>query len=294
MSNAPPLHLHTGSTVVNPPPRQQPQIGGLLEYHRDLLNEFGEPVDSQALESGRNVAHVDLVDPLLDDQRVRAARPGLVLLAYALPDVHPFTTTAAYVNWRLGNQAASFAVSEQGLAAPFSALRFASAYGATGQHRSVVLAVLEQTTLPNRDPLVADNHLVDSGALLVFDVEATPGAGGPPRQLAVDQVRSQDPPEACGHRLEHAAGGRPGATLLVDGPWAGHETPRGDGVELQRTPPGTYCTSMWLALAEHHAEWAERYETVILHDTDPRSGSCASAVLRSTAAASGPDQGPSR
>jgi len=252
------LAVAGGTTVLNPPASDIPDIRGLKEYNADLLADFDE---RNTVDSPPRITHVGLVDLLLAGGGAQA-RPDLVVLAYALPDVHPFVTTSAYLNWKLGNEAASFAVSEQGLLAPFSAVRIASAYGS----RSFALAVLEQTALPNDDPLVRDNDLVDSGALLYF------GEG----RLGVDAVRTADTVRECRDGVEPAASGR---TLVVDGPWVRHSLV--DGADGYRAPEGTYCTSVWLALADRHADWESRYDTVILHDTDPRSGRCASLVLRS-------------
>lgn len=291
------LRLRGGSTVIDPPGNGPPEIEGLLEYHRDLLASFGERDDPETFAAGRNVTYADLVDRLLAGDAPAAGAPDLVLLAYALPDVHPFTTTAAYANWRMGNAANSFAVSEQGLVAPFSALRIAAAYRAAGRTDRVALAVVEQATLPNRDPVVHGENLVDSGALLVFDASPAtgrpvPAAGDEPTgagdgdpYLVLDQVVTRDTPDGLAARI--AATARPGTTLVVGGRWAGPPIALADGVRRYAVPPRTYCTSTWLALAAHHRDWARHYQTVILYDSDPRSGRVAALTLRSTATTDG-------
>ncbi|GHF70390.1 hypothetical protein FHX82_005602 [Amycolatopsis bartoniae] len=269
------LAIRRGSTVLEPHRVAHPEIPGLEEYHRDLLRSFGQDLDPAAAANPPAVTHADLVEQLLDGDPLGPVVPDLVLVAYALPDVHPFTTTATHANWRLGNHAASFAVSEQGLAAPFSAVRIADAYFRAGRCSAAVLAVLEQTTLPNQDPLVDKENLVDSGALLLLSAEDD----GLPA-LGVEQIWTQRQPAACARRLA-AAVGEPGATLVVEGPWALDHGVSGAGVTVDRLGTRTYGTSVWLALAEHR-EWAQRYDTVVLHDTDPRSDCCAAVVLRSS------------
>lgn len=273
MSDCARLAVRRGTTVIEPPRRTREDSPSLLEYHRDLLESFGQELDPAAVTPGPVVTHVDLVEQLLAGDRLGPVTPDLVLVAYALPDVHPFTTTATHANWRLGNHAASFAVSEQGLAAPFSALRIAAAYRKAGRCSQAVVAVVEQTSLPNHDPVVDERGLVDSGALLLLD------AHGDGPALGVDEIWTQRDPVVCGERLAGVtARGRPGSTLVVDGPSAVEHAVAAD-TRVRRLTTRTYCTSVWLALAEH-PEWAEEYETVVLHDTDPRSGSCSSAVLR--------------
>ncbi|CAM5629348.1 hypothetical protein [Streptomyces narbonensis] len=43
--------------------------------------------------------------------------------------------------------------------------------------------------------------------------------------------------------------------------------------------PGSYCTSLWLALADHWQEWRESHRRIVLCDTDPRTGRSHVAVF---------------
>lgn len=272
------LAVRHGATVLEPRRTAHPGLPDLSEYNRDLLSSFGQSMNTTAFEDQPMVTHTDLVQQLLAGDPLGPVTPDLVMVAYALPDVHPFTTTATQLNWLLGNRAASFAVSEQGLAAPFSALRIAAAYCRLGRCDKAVLAVVEQTVLPNHDPIVESAKLVDSGVVLLLET------GGEAPGLSVHEVWTQVQPAECGRRLARlATAARPGDTLLVEGPGARHDKPLHNepsgGMEAYRHTDPTYCTSVWLALAEH-PEWADRYATVVLHDTDARSGTCATAVLR--------------
>ncbi|MET9914616.1 hypothetical protein ABZZ74_49400 [Streptomyces sp. NPDC006476] len=270
------LAVQHGAAVLAPSRTSRPEFSMMCEYDRDLLSSFGQSPDAAATGQRPVVTHVDLVQQLLDADPLGPVEPDLVMVAYALPDVHPFTTTATHLNRLLGNHAASFAIAEQGLAAPFSALRIAAAYCRLGYCDQAVLAVLEQTTLPNHDPLVHSADLVDSGAVLLLQ------AAGEAPGLDVRDVWVQRSPTYCGQRLaDLIASARSGELLLVQGPRIGHDVPA-DGVEVHRHADRTYCTSVWMALAQH-SEWAEQYTTVVLHDTDPRSGTCAAAVLRTVA-----------
>jgi hypothetical protein len=270
------LAVRRGAAVLAPRRTVRPEFSFMSEYDRDLLGSFGQSPDATATGHRPVVTHVDLVRQLLDGDPLGPVAPDLVMVCYALPDVHPFTTTATRLNQLLGNRAASFALGEQGLAAPFSALRVAAAYCRLGYCDQAVLAVLEQTTLPNHDPLVHSEDLVDSGAVLLLQ------AGGQGPGLDVYDVWAQRRPDDCARRLaDLTASAGSGASLLVEGPRSGHGVPV-DGVEVHRHADRTYCTSVWMALAQH-PDWAERYATVVLHDTDPRSGTCAGAVLRTAA-----------
>jgi hypothetical protein len=165
-----------------------------------------------------------------------------------------------------GGTATSFSISEQGLAAPFTALRVAASFARSGRCQEALIAVLEQTTLPNSFPFV--DSLVDSGVLVVLGT-----SGGP----AVTEVSSTpNPAETRGRLAEFPAG-----TLLVLGPWVDATVLDTDSTCLQ-VNRGSYCTSVWVALAAWWRDWQRDYDTVVLCDTEPRTGEGHFAVLRST------------
>ncbi|WMX46382.1 hypothetical protein RGF97_18180 [Streptomyces roseicoloratus] len=241
----------------------------MLDYFRDLLTPFGEKPDEELFRGGAHVHHRDLADLLVADEGVGRSRPELLIVTHALPDVVPFTAVAPHMTERLGGRAVNFAIAQQGLAAPFTALRIASAYHRAGRAAEVVLAVLEQTTLPTAFPLVQDTPLTDSAAALVLG-GAPAGGDGPVLRF----VRAH----AAGSAATALDGYGPGreldedGTLLVLGPWVTEDLPPGERTAVHRVAPGSYCTSLWLDLADHWQEWQRSYRRVVLCDTDPRSG----------------------
>lgn len=262
------------SVIVSPDRRAFHEDPAILGFYRDLVEPFGSTVDEQLLRDGPNVFHKDLVDQLVQNQNIEGSAADLVIVTHALPDVHPFTAVASHLNMLLGGGAQSFSISEQGLAAPFTALRIISAYQRSARSERAVLAVLEQTTLPTPHPLVDSGDLVDSGALLVLER----GKG-----LQVSGVESCADASATTTRLrELAAGGGPD-TLLVLGPWV-QEQAFGAGAPVHRVAPGSYCTSVWLDLARHWRQWQRDHRQVVLCDIDPLSGQGQLALLATTTA----------
>ncbi|MEV7023524.1 hypothetical protein [Kitasatospora sp. NPDC093558] len=240
----------------------------LLDYFTDLLAPFGQKPDADLYRRGAHLHHRDLVDLLLADASVASARPDLAIVAHALPDLAPFTATAPYLTARLGGRATNFALTEQGLAAPFTALRIASAYRKSGQAQQIAIAVLEQSTLPTPSPLPQAAPLVDSAALLVLDAGTGPG----PRFV---RARSAD---SAGQALQaELAGPEAENTLLVLGPWVTDEIPHHPATH--RAEPGGYCTSVWLELAGHWQDWQHAHHRIVLCDTDPRTGRTHLAVF---------------
>jgi hypothetical protein len=264
--------LETASTVVSPPGRPQAPDAPSLALFRDLVEPFGASVDEDLLAAGPRISHRDLVDALVDD-RVRASTPELIVLANALPDVDPYTAVGPHLNLLLGGIATSFGISQQGLAAPFTALRIVERFQRAGRCAQAVIAVLEQTTLPTRYPLVHDNGLADSGVLLVL------GDGDGPSLSGVEAVEPRQHP---GQRLRELAEVDPQSTLLVLGPQV--DLPDiADDLPTHRVDSSTYATSVWLAVAKYWQDWTNKYRTVVLCDTEPTSGRSHIAVLRQTA-----------
>ncbi|MFB7029368.1 MULTISPECIES: hypothetical protein [unclassified Streptomyces] len=261
------LAVRAAAAVRSPERREPDDRRAALDYFRDLLVPFGEKPDEELFDGGRHVRHRDLADLLVADEGVGGSRPELLIVTHALPDVVPFTAVAPYLTDRLGGRAANFSVAQQGLAAPFTALRIASAYARAGRAAEVVIAVLEQTTLPTPFPLVRDTPLVDSAAALVLGTGAGGGDGGGdevgPRFVRAHSAGS--PADALGR--EPVEDG----TLLVLGPWVTGDVPEHGG-PVHRVAPGSYCTSLWLDLADHWREWGRDHRRIVLCDTDPRSG----------------------
>ncbi|MFD3661979.1 hypothetical protein ACFWVF_15480 [Streptomyces sp. NPDC058659] len=255
------LAVRAAAAVRSPRGRAPEDRPAALDYYRDLLTPFGEKPDEELLGRGAHVHHRDLADLLVADEGVGRSRPELLIVTHALPDVVPFTAVAPHLTGRLGGRAANFAIVQQGLAAPFTALRIASAYHRAGRAAEVVLAVLEQTTLPTPFPLVQDTPLIDSAAAVVLGTSPE-GEGG----LAFVRAYSAASAAAALDRPDLGEDG----TLLVLGPWVTEDVP--ERTAVHRVAPGSYCTSLWLELADHWQEWRETYRRVVLCDTDPRSG----------------------
>ena len=232
------------------------------KFQSDLLARFGVTYDEELLRRSRNIGFPELAETLLGEVPIRD--PELLVLAYALPDSSPPKTVSAHLNHLTGGRSRSFAVSDQGLRAPFTALRIAAAYARSGRCADLALFICEQSTFPYPEPFVRDTVTLDSAVLLYFS-----GQGG----YRFRETRPLPPGQSPVPELEALA--RQPNTLVVTSP----RVPSGPGPNVHRSPPGTYCTSVWLELARHHAQWSERYQTVVLCDTDPRTGWSQTALL---------------
>jgi hypothetical protein len=238
----------------------------LITWQRDLLAPFGVPFDETLLSQGPNIGFSELAEHALRAMPVPVSRPDMVIVTYGLPDWYPFKTISAYLDYLLGGGSRNFGVSDQGLRAPFTALRIAQAYQRSGRCETLALLVVDQTTFGYSVPLVKDTPLQDSGVFLLLGGSGT---------LSVSSVRSVP----SGVDIVDFVGAPGDDVLVVAGPWV--DVSGLGAFSVHQTPPGSYCTSVWLALASHHEKWAAQYRTVVLCDTDPRTGRAEVAVLTS-------------
>jgi hypothetical protein len=253
------LTLRAAGAVLDPPRSDHPPTESDVDFQRDLLAPFGVKVDEDRFRRGPQVSHRELTDRLLDASDIADSRPQLVIVTHALPDVVPFTAVAPYLARKLAGDPLCFSIAQQGLAAPFTALRIAAAYHDSGRCAEAVITVLEQTTLPVAVPLIP---LVDSAAALVLG----PGTG--PRLIGT----------ATGRSAADLIRDRAGADdLVVLGPWV---DATGLDSATYRVEPGSYCTSVWLALAAHWRDWRDAHPAILLCDTDPRTGRSQVAVFQ--------------
>nr|MDT0658200.1 hypothetical protein [Micromonospora sp. DSM 115978] len=269
-----PLTLRGAAALVRPDGNPYERDEELYAYQRDLLAPYGIDVDEDLLKQSRNIDFRELTEELLDRCPSPVGDPDLLLLAYGLADRYPLKTVATRLNELLGGGSRSFAVSEQGLRAPFTALRVADAYVRSGRAHTIALFVCEQTTLPYRDPIVHDTPLIDSAVALYFGT----GTG-----FQYAGTRPDAPGQSLTELLASQRAALPvGPALLVAGPWTDDAQVRAAGLPVHRCEPGSYCTSVWLDLARHHSDWQSEYAGLLLADTDPRSGRSQVAALLNT------------
>ncbi len=247
---------------------------GTIDFNQALLAPYGMDFEPELLSKGRNFTFVTLAEQILYSASEPNPDPDLIILAYALPDPHSLEKTVCpHLSNMLGGRSVSFAISEQGLAAPFTALRVADSYARSGRFSTVALFILEQVTFPYKLSFARDTDLVDSGVLLVL---------GPAGSWDMTDVRSAAPQTEQTDFLAIPARQPAHEVLVVAGPWVDPslmEAAEVAGPKIHQAPPGSYCTSVWLELARHYQGWARDYTTIIVCDTDPATGISQAATL---------------
>jgi hypothetical protein len=236
----------------------------IADFNQALLAPYGMKFDPRLTSKSRNFTFATLAEQILYAAPDSLPPPDLIIVTYALPDPHsPEKTLAPHLSSIFGGQSIGFAISEQGLAAPFTALRVADAYARSGRCSTAALFILEQAAFPYEVSFARDADLVDSGVLVFL------GRGG---SWDVTGVRSAGTQPELAELIRVPARRKAQEVLFVAGPWIDPGQARALGPKIHQAPPGSYCTSVWLELARHYRDWVRDYKTIVLCDTDPGTG----------------------
>jgi hypothetical protein len=210
----------------------------LADYLADLVRPY--PVElASAMPAGQSYAEMAaalIAATVATDQPV-----DLLLLCFAVPDLHPGRATATYLSSLCPGTPLSFAICEQGSAAAFTGLRIASEYLASADCQRALLLVVEQAGLPYPVPVpVPAEH---RGVALLLES----GADGP--QLRSLHQAGGVCAEDAAARLAELIADQPKAHLLLSESLAAR-WPEPAGI----APAGQPSTGLWWQLPDELAE----------------------------------------
>jgi len=267
----------------------------LRVYLSDMVRPYGLALREDLLSQGSGHSYGEMASALLAET-VPADQPAdLIVLTFAIQDVMPGRSTAAYLSHVSPGCQLAFAICDQGSAAPFTGLRLIRDYVQTGDCGRALLVVVEQATLHYDAASPAAVPARHSAVALLC------GESGPGRLETVRLRTGVDPARASGELARELAAlsraGR-GVTLIAGngltsragsagagsaGP-AGTPGPAGSAQtvlsavdtsavdQVLIAPPGQPCTGVWWELAGGLPEWAEDGRRVLLADYDPALG----------------------
>ncbi len=246
---------------------EQPATAPDPELHRflvDLLAPYGQVPNPHPVER----TYAGMAEALLRPSGLLDTQFDLVVLAYAVPDADPRWSMAHVLHRLCPGNPLAFAIGDQGVAAPFTAVATAHAYLRSGFERALIL-ILEQATLGY--PAVEPVTLPELGSAVALVLEP---AGAVPL-VSVDQ-RMAVAPERVGAVLAGMADAVPPDSVVVLGSGlAGHVEQAQLGVPAARVrvaPPGRLCTSVWWELADLWEDHPSDRPGVLLADYDPVLG----------------------
>ena len=194
----------------------------------------------------------------------------LVIIAHATPDAEP-GFVACTLSERLAEGTLVFAISDQGPAAQFTALRVADAYVRTGAHRRCLVLLLDQKTVAGPvPPAPGADPLRDSAVALVLDDTGDGPAGGSAlllwQRTGLDAADvGQAIRDALPRMIPAADTGR---TRVVHGPGLdAHAALLPPG--RRRARDGMPCTGLWTEFAAMARAEGGALKSLVLADYDP-------------------------
>jgi hypothetical protein len=250
-------------------------------YLSDMVGPYGLALREEVFDAGAGHSYGEMAERLIDAVMAADTSAGhpdpdpvdLLILAYAIHDVRFGRNTATYLSSRCPGEPLAFAVCDQGVAAPFSALRTMAAYTATGACRRALLLVAEQAALHYE--LAEPARVPDRHAAVALLLEGIPGTGA----VTVRQ-HAGVPPGAVNALLEALLGGDGDTTLILGADlateWAGnaasHEVAAELAAEVVLAPAGQPYTGVWWALSTGLPGWRARGRRVVVAEYDSALG----------------------
>jgi hypothetical protein len=211
----------------------------------DLVRPYGLPLDEGRIAAGAGQSYAEMGEAVIT-ALVTPDRPvDLLIEVFASPDVQPGRAASVHLSSFCPGRPFAFALSEQGTAGAFSALRLVASYLAGGAFQRALVLVMEQAGLPYVPPdgtPVADR----AGAVGLLWERATDLAVS----LPGDGVRLGVPEayERVAAALAEMRAAGPEPLLLLGPGLAGLDGP--PGAETLRVRQGNPYTGLWALLAD--------------------------------------------
>jgi hypothetical protein len=242
-----------------------------LLYFKDLWELFGLKWTDELAAGGR-VTFEHMITALLDRLGPRARGLDVAVLANATPDSEA-VFPVPYIEEAIGGIGTVFAVSDQGAAAPFTALRLASSTLPPGEHGRSLVIVLDQTAVPEGPPIPADLRPRQNSAVALL-LERDGALGRP----LIRQSTDAGPAEIVAMLREAAGEPDDDLTLVCRAEFVPYWTKTGLDAEVLTVREGLPCTGLWAELAAHCARPSRR-RRVLLADYDERLGYVSTCTL---------------
>ena len=247
----------------------------LRRYLTDLLRPYGRELGPDLL--GPDAVRCDgqsygeMAEALIGATVPAGESVDLLVLAYSVPDITPGRATTTYLSHVCPGTPMAFAVSDQGAASAFTALRLVDAYARSGGLRRALLLVVEQDSLPY-DPGVPVTAVAGSRGVALLFGEPLPGE----RTAGVSRVGTHtlsagSPGAALAAELGalgELGGGPEPVTALLGATLAAGAAPLAGAEELRFADAGQPGTGVWWELAGELAEPQAGPRRLLLADHD--------------------------
>jgi hypothetical protein len=197
--------------------RDPAYVRDLAVYLTDMLAPHGIALDGAALDAGGQ-AYEEMARALIGLVVPDGEPVDLLVLAYAVPDIVPGRSSCVRLSRDCPGVPMAFALSDQGTAAPFTALRLIRQYAAAGEARRALLLVLEQAWLPYLPPPGTGLPTGHAGVAMLFGDAGDTDAAAPARLGPITMQPGTDPDQARTLIRHQQISGSGRAAVVVRGP----------------------------------------------------------------------------
>lgn len=240
-----------------------------IAFMAGLLAEFDLPADSAQHARGDGNSFVQMGAELFEALDRPLPPLDVLVLAYHLPDLTAADVNACALVDLCDGETAGFSIADQGVGAPFTALRILRGLRVTGALAGAgAVLVLDQSTSLYHDPDTHDVPITDCAVLLRTDPRDGDGAV----LDFLDESPVNDPDDGFRELLR----AHPEADVVVGRMLAEHLGDSLHAAAVAAAGPRRLCTDVWAALA---GRWPLGGPTVVA-DYDPHNGRLFSAGLR--------------
>ncbi|MDX2525286.1 hypothetical protein [Streptomyces europaeiscabiei] len=244
------------------------------DYFTDLMASYAMDLHDTALAEGRT-SFTDMVTAVLPRLGPYASGFDLAVLCGAVPDAQP-GFPLGHLSDAVPEAGLGFAVFDQGVIAPFTALRLVAAAARTTGCRRALVLVTDQSRLLHTRP-VPDWLRPEQDSVVVLALDEVPGADAisTPRSST---ARPQDVATLL-EQQQRLLSSLPATTVVGQGLARCLSAPL-PTVDTVVAEPGLPCTGLWSALAGKLGEWRERGRDVLLADYDETQQRLSTCTMR--------------
>ncbi|MFC4033185.1 hypothetical protein ACFO3J_17060 [Streptomyces polygonati] len=241
----------------------------------DLVRPYGLPLDEERITAGSGQSYAEMGEAVIAEL-VTPDRPvDLLIEVFASPDIQPGRAASVHLGSHCPGQPFAFALTEQGTAGAFSALRLVRSYLAGGAFERALVLVMEQAGLPYVPPdgtPVADRARA-VGLLWERASDLTVTLPGESARL-----RPPEAHERIGAALAETPATRREPLLLLGPGLADFAAP--PGAETLRARRENPYTGLWSLLADTLPRVRAERRSVLVAEYDPLLGYLDLARLR--------------